>query len=436
MSTTTNNNQNQQGGAGQGGGANGIGAGNQGQPNQNTQQTQVPTAAAGGTAGIGGNGTNPPVVQAGVQLQAQGQQPANPHQLILWNGNWPGAVGKIADYMSARAGTPAAQKEIAEKVFDFIKNPTSHLASIGVDTQSIAYLLHVPGTTNIRVLYGLSPIVENPFVPDKPKFFRALIRDLENEQDRFPGIMRLPASIVDLHPVEVPTDTFYFDKLADAAIDKSGPWCKTGSAQDAMQNGDKETIDMMKLVPVPLYTVLDGLDQDLSAAKVAERIKFIDDIETKAYLRHALSFCKACATSYGASAREKIPTIAAGAFASIPSAVDKAWALGRTVQLCPSLTSPVISVQGDNTSATALAALAGFNAQMLDVWKEIMTHKNSGGQGGGRSADTEEEELLKDTWHGKLSMSKSGVAHLLRFCGLKTGQEHLIPKLWFRLGEK
>ena len=33
-------------------------------------------------------------------------------------------------------------------------------------------------------------------------------------------------------------------------------------------------------------------------------------------------------------------------------------------------------------------------------------------------------------------MSKSGVTHLLRFCGLKEGEERLIPQIWFRLGEK
>jgi hypothetical protein len=83
-----------------------------------------------------------------------------------------------------------------------------------------------------------------------------------------------------------------------------------------------------------------------------------------------------------------------------------------------------------------MVASAGFNAQMFEIMKEMMANKNASGQSGGRGADTAEEELLKNTWHGKLSMSKSGVTHLLRFCGLKAGEEHLIPKLWFRLGEK
>ena len=180
-----------------------------------------------------------------------------------------------------------------------------------------------------------------------------------------------------------------------------------------MQAPEKETVDMMKIIPVPLYTVLDGFEQGLSAAEVAERMQFLLDLDTKDYVRHALSFCKACATSYGASAKEKIPTIAAGAFARMPTTEDRTWAIGRTVQLCPNLavTAPV-RMLGDNTSAIALANSANLNGQMLKMLQDLMASRAAGGQGG-RTANTDDEELLRDTWHGKLSISKSGVTHLL-----------------------
>ena len=65
------------------------------------------------------------------------QTQTTPHQLFLWDRNWPGSEGKIADYMSSKAGTPAAQKDTAEKVFNFLKNPNFHLATIATDTQPI-----------------------------------------------------------------------------------------------------------------------------------------------------------------------------------------------------------------------------------------------------------------------------------------------------------
>lgn len=82
-------------------------------------------------------------------------------------------------------------------------------------------------------------------------------------------------------------------------------------------------------------------------------------------------------------------------------------------------------VPGNAAAATAMAANAGVNAQMLELMKEMMTNKRTGGQNGRQ--DPTEDDLLKDTWHGKLSMLKSGVANLLCFCGLKENQEHLIP---------
>ncbi len=145
-------------------------------------------------------------------------------------------------------------------------------------------------------------------------------------------------------------------------------------------------------------------------------------------------------THYGASAREKIPTIAAGAFANIPSTEDKEWAEKRTKQLYPPVVSASATSQAagnQNDNATAIAAAAGLNAKMLEMMKGMMDGNVSAGpRQSGMTGTKVEEEALKNTWHGKLGMSKSSVAHLLRFCGLKEGQEHLLPKLWFRLGEK
>ena len=104
MSLTTNNDQSQQGGAGDIVGTNGEGAGNQGQPNQITQGTQQDPEGGTPTVGGDGTGTIQPVVAPGTQPPARGQQRSNPIQLILWNGNWPGATGKIATYMADEAG--------------------------------------------------------------------------------------------------------------------------------------------------------------------------------------------------------------------------------------------------------------------------------------------------------------------------------------------
>lgn len=164
----------------------------------------------------------------------------------------------------------------------------------------------------MRILYGLSPIIANPFQLKKHQLFQALMRDLKSDQDQVPGLMTLLVDSLDVKLVEVPTDDYYLQELAKDTVNKSDPWFKIDSANDAMQPNQKEERNMMKFVPVPLYVVLDCLEQNLSAGEMFECIKFIDDVDNKEYLKHAISFCKGCETIYGACARDKRPTIAAG----------------------------------------------------------------------------------------------------------------------------
>lgn len=417
----------------------------QGNGNQNANQVTQQSQNAAGNRGGDNNGTgaanqNQQGAGAGNGQAVVTLLNADPHQLLLWNGNWPGATGKIATYMSDKAGTPASQKDIAEQVFNFLKDPNQYLGAIGTDTQPVAYLLHVAGTTNVRVLYGLSPVSASPFIPDKPKLFRALMRDLESETARYPAMIRLPANIVEVQGVEVPKEDHFLQQLGDDTIDKTTPWIKTGASNGAMQAGQKETADMMKLVPVPLYTVLDGLEKDLAAGEVFERIKFINDIDNKEFLAHAMNFCKSCVTQYGANAKK--PTVAAGVFAQLPEEADRTWAMGRTMQLCPFLTvqqpAPAAAGAGPGTGAeAAMAATAGLNTQMMELMKQLLQNqggKNGSGKNG--QVDSDDNALTELPWEKQLNMAKSGVAHLLKFCGLEEDQESLIPKVWFRMGEK
>uniref|UniRef100_A0A7S3Q2Z5 Uncharacterized protein n=1 Tax=Chaetoceros debilis TaxID=122233 RepID=A0A7S3Q2Z5_9STRA len=198
------------------------GNGNQ-DANQVTQQTQEDVATTGVAAIVGGGDPNAQAINP-VTVGVGGLQNANPHQLLLWDGNWPGATGKLARDMTASAGTPASQKDIAEQAYTYLKDPTSHLGAIGTDTQPVAYLIHVAGTTTVRVLYGLSPVTDNPFMPEKPKFFRALMRDLDSETARYPGLIKLPANILEVNGVEVPKDDFFLAQLGDDTVDKHTPW--------------------------------------------------------------------------------------------------------------------------------------------------------------------------------------------------------------------
>ena len=75
-------------------------------------------------------------------------------------------------------------------------NPTAHLTVLVADTLPVAYLLHLAGTSKLHLLYGLSPVVESSFMPNKLNAFRVLMRDLDKDTDTVPGIMHLPEDIL------------------------------------------------------------------------------------------------------------------------------------------------------------------------------------------------------------------------------------------------
>ena len=81
----------------------------------------------------------------------------------------------------------------------------------------------------------------------------------------------------------------------------------------------------MKVAPVPLFTVIDGLEGALEAVDVYEHLNFLADMEnmTPAYMAHAMRFCASAMTAYTLSAK-KI-TISTAAFAMLPSQADKTW---------------------------------------------------------------------------------------------------------------
>ena len=322
------------------------------------------------------------------------------------------------------------QKEKTAQLYSFIVKPNAHLTVLGADTSPVAYLLHVAGTNKVRVLYGLSPVVQSAFMPSKPKAFRALMRDLEKETDTVPGMMSLPEDILKLEEVTMPTLEHVIKVLDEDTLAKNWPYFKTGTANGALQPDEKDARNVMKIAPVPLFAVIDGLERDLEAVDVFERLKFLAELETTllpAYMAHAMHFCASAMTKY-TSAAKKV-TVSAAVFATLPSQVDKTWALGRILTLCPRMPAPA---QGQGSG--------GMDSQMLMLMQQMISQQVSSGAKATGSApmakDPDAEVLDEKSWEKKLNLSKLGLEDLLSFCGLERGEEDCLPKLWTTLGEE
>ena len=147
-------------------------------------------------------------------------------------------------------------------------------------------------------------------------------------------MMRLPEDILKMEGVTIPTLAHINKALSEDTMLDKWPYFKAGG-NGSLQTADKDTRYVMKIAPVPLFTVIDGLEGDLEAVDVYERLNFLADIETltPAYMAHAMRFCVSAMTKYTLAAKKV--TVSAAAFATLSSQVDKTWALGRILTLCP-----------------------------------------------------------------------------------------------------
>ena len=65
------------------------------------------------------------------------------------NGLWPGPEGRVAKFITTEAGSMQDQKDKTAQLHMYIVNPAAHLSVLGANTLSVAYLLHVAGTSKL-----------------------------------------------------------------------------------------------------------------------------------------------------------------------------------------------------------------------------------------------------------------------------------------------
>ena len=139
------------------------------------------------------------------------------------------------------------------------------------------------------------------------------MRDLDKDTDTVPGMIRLPEDILKMEGVTIPTLTHINKALSEDTMLDKWPYFKAGGGIGSLQTVDKDTRQLMKIAPVPLFTVIDGLEGDLEAVDVFERLQFLAEIETvtPAYMAHAVHFCASAMTAYTSSAKKIMVSAAA-----------------------------------------------------------------------------------------------------------------------------
>ena len=351
---------------------------------------------------------------------ANSEQDGDTAHYTWWNGQWPAARGKVAKDLAKNAGTELEQKALTKEIYSFLKHENSQLSLLNARTDNIAYLVNIPGTKLLRVGYGLSPRVTNLLNPNAATTLRLMMGDVDDSA-LTPDMISFPSSVKDCHKYRVPTDTL-IDSMRDKWPD-TWPVFKFNEVKD----GNGNNVMLMKIAPVPFFVVQDGLDEDLEAGLLLERIQSMDEIKDEEYLQHAANFLKACLVQY--QANQKKPSLETVAFTTRATKDDKTWAEMRFTQFFPDLRmQSKFSGNGPEKS--------GDLAAVLKLLLEHSTAKAAVQPAPSRSLREEEEDQLEGTWEKKLNLSTTALKNMLKFCGLEEGDEGRLPQYLIKLAEK
>jgi hypothetical protein len=158
--------------------------------------------------------------------------------------------------------SPASQREATTNLFNFLKEPSSSLLTLNSDDTPYTFLLHIPGTSKVKLCYGLgvgmSALGKTSPLDGK---FLTLTED-GGPSLGFPSPFVFSNAMRQVEKMPVMTDNQFLTTLSS-----KGPLYQVPLVLNAQVKTEAE---IMKMAPIPTYLVYDGFESDLEIGLVYE----------------------------------------------------------------------------------------------------------------------------------------------------------------------
>ena len=209
------------------------------------------------------------------------------HVNVLSDGSDPAPTALVAIEM--HKVTQADQLSAATEFFDFLTNPTSNLLELNTDDVLRTAVISIPNSSKVKVVYsgglGCSGIGRTSMEDGNFLFLNGDGgRDIGT-----PTSMSLPATIRVTNTVAVMTPA----QLSTKLIEKGPTYQWPILVKDKVTT----TKDIMQIAPLPPFLVYDGLNSDIDAALLYERVLDTDTTGLPVY-QHAKDFLLACLSKH------------------------------------------------------------------------------------------------------------------------------------------
>ena len=359
---------------------------------------------------------NPPPDQAALNNLATITQTQTPQtQCVRWNGTWPSAVGPMAsELVATHLGTLDDQRNAAKAYYDLLIQDDPDLRDLNGDGPPVACILVLPESCNVRIVYALG-YPQNLLNPTAATSIFGLMGDLQNSAT-VPQMIELPTSVLHKHRFALPSKPMLDQKSTNWPT--SWPIWKASEVTGTGVVGEP-----MLLAPVPFYTVIDGLEEDLDNLELAERLSFVDNAENEAYISHALTLLGASMVKYPASSQK--PSVHSSVLTARPSTNLQRWAKRQTAILLPVTPQNPQSAPASTTQQDLLTLMQAFIAS-----QKAQPVSTTGQQQPATQA------IQPPTWSERLGMSETDVNLTLTLCGLEAGEEDILPAWFTKIAEK
>jgi hypothetical protein len=321
---------------------------------------------------------------------------ADPYDYNIYNGTLPGPVGNVATALHGDDHV-ARQKTSAATFFTFLQDPNHNLLQLNMDNTPRTVVFGIPNSSKLRVGHslglGASAIGSTSPIDDK-----LLILTGDGGHDiGAPAPLVLPKSVVDTRAVITMSEEMFKLKLTEKGANYSWPLVSRAKATET----EVIKADIMQIAPVPAFLLYDGIDNDVDAAELYERLLDLDDA-TAPVLVHLKHFLLAFLTGHNLG--DESPTVLPGEFVAPPHADARKWAKDKFAKSYPGLVPPPPApapAQGDP------ADFAQILAQMMQLQQQNQQNQVQ-----------EEKKDEDDDGLAKLSgMSKSELNQLCIMCG-------------------
>ena len=322
------------------------------------------------------------------------------HTNVLSNGANPTPTALVA--LTLHNTDTDTQLQEATEYFDFLTNTTSNLMELNNDDVIRAALINMPNSSNVKVLFsaGLgSSGIRQRSIDDGNFLF--LCGDGGNDIGT-PASLSLPSTMRTKASVAVMTHTQFSTKITEKGKNFTWPLLTRDKVDTAKE--------IMQIAPIPPFLVYDGLETDLNAALIYERVLDADTHGMPVY-QHAKDFLLACLSKHNLP--DNKPFITHTTLLQQQSANSKRWANARFKSHFPTLV-PAPSA----TTPTTPAVVPDLAAQIAAILAMRQTSHSPG-----------EEKKEEET--SPVGMSKQELSVTLQMCGQsEDGTKEDLPE-WF-----